>query len=276
MITSLFTSCTDQDHGAPPYDNSTEPAQFTSNIIPYAGTYATTTDLNTGEVVIYTGSSTTGKTYITSGGELIPKTTSDEIFLSSTPTLFNAFYPKSELTLSGSDLLFTLNNTIANKDVNKDIVYATANLTKDPNNSYTLTFSHLFSLLEIEFVKGTTTEDISTYYPVYRGKNNAKFKSPYSNTYILSGTESKFYFFDGSTANTFGCIIPSDMDAYLTINNGTTDLPAKSYIKDIFTSIEAGKKYKITITFNQDAISIGNVSVENWTDGGNSTITIIQ
>jgi hypothetical protein len=274
FITSLFTSCTqDTPEPVPREQVSVTPVTFSHNIRAFAATYGTTSNLNSGEVALYSGSSTTCKTYITAGGELIPKAAADEIYLSSTPTLITAYYPKSELT-NGANIGITLSNPFTERDVNKDIVFATTTLTKG-STPYTLTFSHLFSFLEVEFVSGTTTDDISSYYPIYYGKQKVVFKPPFSDLYEFGGAAGKYFFFDGSTPQSFGCIIPKDEDAYIMIHTGSKELPDKAYIKDIFSTIEAGKRYKVTIVVNQNELTIGSVTIDNWTAGGNSTITII-
>jgi hypothetical protein len=101
------------------------------------------------------------------------------------------------------------------------------------------------------------------------------FKPPFSDQYEFGGAAGKYYFFDGSTAQSYGCIIPKDEDAYIMIHTGVKELQDKAYIKDLFPTIEAGKRYKVTITVNQDELTIGSVSVDNWTAGGNTTITIM-
>jgi hypothetical protein len=163
-----------------------------------------------------------------------------------------------------------------NKNVNKDVVHVSTSLTKSPTNTYTLSFKHLFSLLEVEFVQDNTTDDISSYYPAYTAKNFVRIDKPYSDTYTLTGTNEKYYFFDGSTPNSFGCIIPNDYDGYLSINNGTIWLPDQINMKDLFSSIEQGRIYKLTITINQHNLQVGNISVEQWTDAPDthSSITI--
>jgi hypothetical protein len=273
-VPPLFTSCTqDTPEPIPREQVSLTPVSFTHNIRPFAATYGTTSNLNSGEVALYSGSSTTSKTYITAGGELIPKAAADEIYLSSTPTLITAYYPKAALT-NGANIGITLSNPFTQRDTNKDIVWVSAMFTKD-DPTYSLTFSHLFSLLEVEFVSGTTTDDISSYYPIYYAKQGVVFKPPFSDQYDFSGASGKYYFFDASSAQSFGCIIPKDEDAYIMIHTGVKELQDKAYIKDLFPTIEAGKRYKVTITVNQDELTIGSVSVDNWSTGGNGSLTII-
>jgi hypothetical protein len=206
---------------------------------------------------------------------LIPTSTADEIYLSSTPTLINAYYPKSLISLSGTDLYLTVNNTEFNKNVNKDIVYSTATLTKVENNSYSLEFKHIFSLLEIELIQGNIVDGITTWYPNYVAKGDIIISYPYSDVYTLIGNKNQFYFFDGGDTNTFGCIITNDIDGYITINNGVKNLSDKIYLKDLVSSIDAGKIYKLTITVNQHELRVGNLSIEQWTKGSNISIDII-
>jgi hypothetical protein len=84
----------------------------------------------------------------------------------------------------------------------------------------------------------------------------------------LTGTNFKYYFFEDITSYTFEYIIINDYEGYVKINNGTKDLLDKIEMKDLFSSIESGKKYKIAITINQNAIEVGNITVDNWTNGG--------
>jgi len=204
----------------------------------------------------------------------VAKTITDRIYLSSDPTLINAYYPASAVSLiAGDNLQIDVANAKQFKDTNKDVVYATGLFTKNLTGNYSLTFQHLFSLLEVELKKGNTTDDLNIFYPIYTAKSVAKIAPPYTDIYTSSASN-KHYFFDNGAPNIYGCVISNDIDGYIILNMNNTDLPEKIFLKDYFTTIDAGKKYKITITINQNSLEVGNVTISNWIDGGNGSISI--
>jgi hypothetical protein len=252
----------------------TVPATFHSNINPFMELRSTTTNLNSGEVSMYVDNNTTPLTYYANGNVLTPNTASDEIYLSKyNTTLLNAYYPKSELAETFNGLKVNISNSKNDRNNNKDIVYATSTQLLATNNTYYLQFKHLFSLLKVEIKKGTTTEDISTYYPIYLAKGEIEISQPLSNNYTLLGSDIEHYFYDDENPNSYGCIITNADDGILTINDNF-GIKAQLNLKDYFNPLEAGKVYKLTITVNQNSYQVGNILIDLWVGGNNSSITI--
>jgi hypothetical protein len=289
----FFTSCRSDDDPIPQHNVRTQrttaqrvpssplidepitvPATFHTNINPFIGLRSTTTDLTSGEVSMYVDNNTTPTYYYTDANVLTPRTAADELYLSSlTSTLLNAYYPKSALSESGNGIEITVKNDKGARTKNKDVVYATTTVVKTANNTYSMQFKHLFSLLEVEIIQGTTTENINNYYPLYAAKGRVKLSHPLSDNYTLEGSLFTYWFFDGDNPNSYGCIIPNDEEGILTINDNF-GIKAQLNIKDYFHPLEAGKVYKLTITVNQHSYQVGNLTIDNWMGGNNSSITI--
>jgi hypothetical protein len=64
------------------------------------------------------------------------------------------------------------------------------------------------------------------------------------------------------------------VEGYLTIRSPTGIIADQINIKDYFNPLDAGRIYKITITVNQNSFQVGNISVNNWLGGLESSITI--
>jgi hypothetical protein len=130
--------------------------------------------------------------------------------------------------------------------------------------------------LEIELIQGTTTDPVSTYFPTYTAKGLVKLNSPYSDVYTLLTSQSfEYYFFDMSP-NIYGCVITNDAEGYIEINQSGGKINQKIYLKNLFSQIEAGYKYSVSITIDQHAMVVGNISIDAWQSGGSGTATITQ
>ena len=277
IVALCLMSCTNEKDDVTPAPTTKEAVTFTTNLMPFVQTYATTSTIDGGNVFLWINRDRNQKkTYTVTANNLTPSTTTDEIYFHpTTPTQIDALFPTTHIQ-GTTDISFPVFNDETNKDINRDLVHATASFLKQSGN-YNLTFKHLFSLLEIEFVLGNTFDDINDYKPIYDALGIVTMKHA-TFTPELSGisptNNKKFYFYNGTSPNTFGCVITNDINAKIIISRAGVDLTNKISVKDYIPTIEAGKKYKLTITINQNAATITAISVDTWIDGGNSSITI--
>jgi hypothetical protein len=269
----ILSSCNNTNDSGLASPTPEPPATFKTNIKSFNPTYATTSNLTGGTVAMFVDGETSPRNYKYASGVISPLTTGDGIYLSaSNPTLITALFPLESLILSQSEVEVIVFNSQGNENVNKDIVFATGDFLK--GNTQSLNFKHLFSLIEIELIKGTTTDDITNYYPTYTGDGAVKFTFPLSDTYQTTNEKYK-HFFANLTNNVHECVIANDIDGYIQLNKGIEVFPEKIFLKNFFSNIIAGYKYKLQITVNQNAFSVGNVSVDAWQDGSTAITDVI-
>jgi hypothetical protein len=262
---------------------------FSTNLKPRIQTRSLTDAVTVGsDATVMTGVDMDNQYNYTSNyiNELEAKTPSDEIFATSTSQTLRVFYPSDLLSFNKTlqYIEVSVANSQAEVNNNKDLVYSTVNVARLPNTPFAkteLTFNHLFSLLRIKLIQGTSDDNIEDITVSYNAPNLARIQV---NGNVKSCINIQDHYFFESDRILQGATVKSiSLDAVVlpiqgTSTEGILNLNGKTYkLMDLFSDkLEGGKIYTVEVTLNKKNVEFGNITIESWNDGSNSTIIIEQ
>jgi hypothetical protein len=225
-------------------------------------TYSTTGNVTVGsEAFIFVGNDIANKKVYVSNSinEFEAKTELDELFASATSQTLNVFYPSNLIYNIQGSIEVNVSNSQAEVTKNRDLVYCSVDVVRQPNTPFAkteLSFKHLFSILRIKLITGTTDDNIGDMTLKYNASDRAYIK--YDGSIESVGNKTDHYFFENNrkmygenikSIEYDAVVLPvtfTSTDGVLTIND------VKYKLMDFFAStFEQGKIYTIEVTVNK-------------------------
>jgi hypothetical protein len=195
----------------------------------------------------------------------------------------NVFYPSTAIYNIQNSIEVSVANQQGDVNNNRDLVYASVDVIRQPNTSFAkteLSFRHLFSILRIKLIQGTTDDNIGDITLKYNASTKAYIK--YDGSIENVGDKGDHYFFESNRTMSGGNIKTIENDAVVlpvtfSSTEGILTISGTQYkLMDFFAAtFEQGKIYTIEVTINKKNISFGNITIDPWTIGSGSDKNIL-